>query len=253
MWNQCWQKYKFTTSAFHMHVNFLTCMWNFVIHVTNFCHMCELFFPCILLHVKSFHTHETILLCMWTSNFTCIIDTMHVKNFTRMWTLFYACQSEHVDFFQGLLNATTMNHMFMKMPWMSVEYPMKSISWPTKTAKLNFMPLFLAMNFLCKGNFLFNDSWIFFITKDSWALNFPRKLVKEYFMGRKTMEQDFQGIKFSMNSSQSISWAIERDFHGPLFSMNLSTVYFMNNGWLLMVLPFATNMIGGLPLKNKIW
>ena len=44
------------------------------------------------------------------------------------------------------------------------------------------------------------------------------------------MEQDFQGIKFSMNSSQSISWAIERDFHGPLFSMNLSTVYFMNNG-----------------------
>ena len=71
-------------------------------------------------------------------------------------------------------------------------------------------------------------------------------------MGRKTMEQDFQGIKFSMNSSQSISWAIERDFHGPLFSMNLSTVYFMNNGWLLMVLPFATNMIGGLPLKNKI-
>ena len=60
MWNQCWQKYKFTTSAFHMHVNFLTCMWNFVIHVKNFCHMCELFFHAfyymwnLFTHVKQF-------------------------------------------------------------------------------------------------------------------------------------------------------------------------------------------------------
>ena len=60
MWNQCWQKYKFTTSAFHMHVNFLTCVWNFVIHVKNFCHMCELFFHAfyymwnLFIHVKQF-------------------------------------------------------------------------------------------------------------------------------------------------------------------------------------------------------
>ena len=67
MWNHCWQKYKFTTSAFHMHVNFLTYVWNFVIHMKNFCHMCELFFPCSLLHVKSFHRCETILSSMWIS------------------------------------------------------------------------------------------------------------------------------------------------------------------------------------------
>ena len=59
---------------------------------------------------------------------------------------------------------------------------MKSISWPKKTAKLNFMPLFLAMNFL---------------------------LETKYFVGHETMEQDFQGIKFSTNSSQSISWAMK--------------------------------------------
>ena len=164
------------SELFDMHVKLCNTCDKFLSYVWTF-------FPCILLHVKSFHTHETILSCMWTSNFTCIIDTMHVKNFTCMWTLFYACQSEHVNFFQGLLNATTMNHMFIKMPWISVEYPMKNISWPTKTAKLNFMPLFLAMNFLCKGNFLFNDSWNFFMTRDSWALNFPRKLGKGVFRG----------------------------------------------------------------------
>ena len=161
---------------FDMHVKFCNTCDKFLSYVWTF-------FPCILLHVKSFHTHETILLCMWTSNFTCIIDTMHVKNFTRMWTLFYAWQSEHVDFFQGLLNATTMNHMFMKMPWISVEYPMKSISWPTKTAKLNFMPLFLAMNFLCKGNFLFNDSWIFLYHQRFMGPEFSTKTCKRVFHG----------------------------------------------------------------------
>ena len=60
MWNQCWKKYKFTTWAFHMHVNFLICVWNFVIHVKNFCHMCELFFHAfyymwnLFIHVKQF-------------------------------------------------------------------------------------------------------------------------------------------------------------------------------------------------------
>ena len=60
MWNQCWQKYKFTTSAFDMHVNFLTCVWNFVIHVKHFCHICELFFHAfyyiwnLFTHVKQF-------------------------------------------------------------------------------------------------------------------------------------------------------------------------------------------------------
>ena len=60
MWNQCWKKYKFTTSAFHMHVNFLIWVWNFVIHVKNFCHMCELFFQAfyymwnLFIHVKQF-------------------------------------------------------------------------------------------------------------------------------------------------------------------------------------------------------
>ena len=49
----------------------------------------------------------------------------------------------------------------------------------------------------------------FHMTGDSWALNFPRKLVTEYFMGHETMEQDFQGIEFSMNSSQSTSWAMK--------------------------------------------
>ena len=103
-------------------------MWNFFTHVKQFCHACEL------------------------QNFTCIIDAMLVKFFTCIWTLLgmseWAC-----EFFQGLLNATTMNHIFMKMPWISSEYPMK-------TAKLNFMPLSLAMNFLWKGNFLLYDSWI---------------------------------------------------------------------------------------------
>ena len=122
----------------------------------KFCNTCEkflsyvwTFFPCSLLHVKSFHTRETILSCMWISNFTWIIDAicdifyMHVNTFRHvrvsMWT-----------FFQDLLNATTMNHIFMKMPWISSEYPMEVISWPMKTEKLNFMPLFLAMNFLWK-------------------------------------------------------------------------------------------------------
>ena len=70
MWNQCWQKYKFTTSAFHMHVNFLTCMWNFVIHVKKFCHMCEFFFHAfyfmwnLFIHVKQFcHACE-----IWSSH-----------------------------------------------------------------------------------------------------------------------------------------------------------------------------------------
>ena len=41
---------------------------------------------------------------------------------------------------------------------------------------------------------------------------------------------------------------MEQDFHGALFSMNPSTVHFMNNGYLLMVLPLATNMVGGVLL-----
>ena len=57
MWNQCWQKYKFTTSAFHMHVKFCNTCENFLSYVWTF-------FPCILLHVKSFHACETILSCL---------------------------------------------------------------------------------------------------------------------------------------------------------------------------------------------
>ena len=74
----------------------------------------------------------------------------YVKFFTCMWTLLGMSEWACEFLFQGLLNATTMNHIFMKMPWISSEYPMKGIAWPMKTAKLYFMPLFLAMNFLWK-------------------------------------------------------------------------------------------------------
>ena len=77
----------------------------------------------------------------------------------------------------------TMNHISMKMPWISSEYPMKGISWPMKTAKLNFIALFLAMNFPWKGNFLFNDSWI-------------------------SYDQRFMSPEFSMKNCHRV-------FHGP--------------------------------------
>ena len=175
-------------------------MWKiFVIYVNVFLH----FTTC-----ESFHTCETIFSCMWTSNFTCIIDAMHVKFFTSMWTLLGMSEWACKFFFQGLLNATTMNHIFMKMPWISSEYPMKDISWPMKTAKLSSCLYFWPRIFYERVTF-YLVTHEFRMTRDSWALNFLWKLVTEYFMGHETMEQDFQGIKFSMNSSQSISWAMK--------------------------------------------
>ena len=150
-----WKIFVICVNFFSMH--FITCeifsyMWNnFVMHVNfkfhkhNRCYACEIFHK----HVNTFR---------------------HVR--VSMWI-----------FFQGLLNATTMNHIFMKMPWISSEYPMKDISWPMKTAKLSFMPLFLAMNFLWKGNFLFSHSWI-------------------------SYDQRFMGPEFSMKTCHRV-------FHGP--------------------------------------
>ena len=131
---------------------------------------------------------------MWNLKFTCMKKFFHMcekisqvikcrKTFTYMTKIFH----KHVNtfrhvrvsmwiFFQGLLNATTMNHIFMKMPWISSEYPMK-------TAKLSFMPLFLAMNFLRKGNFPFSHSWI-------------------------SYDQRFMGPEFSMKTCHRV-------FHGP--------------------------------------
>ena len=97
----------------------------------KFCNTCEkclsyvwTFFPFILLRVKSFYTCETILSRMWTWNFTSIIDATHVKFFTCMWTLLGMSAGVTMwIFFQGFLNATTMNHIFLKMPWISSELP----------------------------------------------------------------------------------------------------------------------------------
>ena len=112
----------------------------------KFCNTCEkflsyvwTFFPCSLLHEKSFHTCETILSCMWTSNFTCIIDAMYVKFFPCVWTLLgmseWAC-----EFFPRLVKCNQHEPYFYENAMISSEYPMKGISWPMKTAKLNFMP-----------------------------------------------------------------------------------------------------------------
>ena len=93
--------------------------------------------------------------------------------------------------FINVVHCTLWTTFFMKMPWISSEYPMKSISW------LYFWP------------WIFHERVTFYLmthefrmTRDSWALNFPWKLVTEYFMGHETMEQDFQIIEYSMNSSQ---------------------------------------------------
>ena len=76
-WNQCWQKYKFTTWTFWHACEILSYMWKIFVICVNFFSMhfisCEIF--------------------------------------SHMWN-----KSEQVKFFQGLLNATTMNHSFMKMP-----------------------------------------------------------------------------------------------------------------------------------------
>ena len=164
-----------------MHANFLTCVWNFVIHVKNFCHLCERFSAFYYLWIFSH---------MWNNFFMHVNFKFHMHNRCYAREIFH----KHVNtfrhvrvgmwiFFQGLLNATTTNHIFMKMPCMSSEYPMKDISWPIKTAKLSFMPLFLAKNFLWKGNFLFSHSWI-------------------------SYDQRFMGPEFSMKTCHRV-------FHGP--------------------------------------
>ena len=78
--------------------------------------------------------------------------------------------------FINVVHCTLWTTFFMNMPWISSEYPMK-------TAKLNFMALFLAMNFPWKGNFLFNDSRI-------------------------SYDQRFMSPEFSMKTCHRV-------FHGP--------------------------------------
>ena len=100
MWNQCWQKYKFTISAFHMHVNFLTCMWNFVIHMKKFCHMGELFsmhfITCeIFSHMwNNFVMHVKFEVHMHNRCYVCEIFHMHVNTFRHVrvsrWNYFRA-------------------------------------------------------------------------------------------------------------------------------------------------------------------
>ena len=79
MWNQCWQKYKFTTSEFHMHVNFLTCMWNSVVHVKKFCHMWELFFHAFYFMWNLFtHVKQVCHACEIWSSLVCFVSYCNV-------------------------------------------------------------------------------------------------------------------------------------------------------------------------------
>ena len=85
-----------------------------------------------------------------------------------------------------------------------------------ENCKIKFHGFISGHEFSIKGNFNFYlVTHEFRITRDSWALNFPWKLVTEYFMGHETTEQDFQRNEYFMNSSQVC--------HGPWnYRMRLS-------------------------------
>ena len=98
MWNQYWQKYKFTTSAFHMHVNFLTWMWNFVKKFV----ICENLFSMHFITCEIFShmwnnsvMHVNFKFHMNNRYYACEIFHMHVNTFRHvrvsMWIFFRAC------------------------------------------------------------------------------------------------------------------------------------------------------------------
>ena len=75
-----------------------------------------------------------------------------------------------------------MNHIFMKMPRISSECPMKGISWPMKLQNL--------ISWLYFWPWIFHERVTFYLmthafrmTRDSWALNFPWKTCHRVFHG----------------------------------------------------------------------
>lgn len=106
---------------------------------------------------------------------------------------------------------------------------------PYENCKIKFHGFIFGHEFSMKGylpSYLMTHE--FRNTRDSRALRFPWKLVTEYFMGYETMKQDFQGIEFSMNLSQSgprnhrtrLSWSI----NFPWIQVKC-TLWIMNSLW----------------------
>ena len=101
-----WNSERFTCMwsfwEFHMHVNFLTSMWNFGNACENFFHACELVFMCV-----------KFMYCMW------ILFNMHKTIFSCMWTFFHACEIHvvHVNFISHTWNSFVMHVNFLTCMW----------------------------------------------------------------------------------------------------------------------------------------
>ena len=97
-------------------------------------------------------------------------------------------------------------------PWIFGEYPMKGIPYgPWKLQNKISWLYFWPWIFLRKLA-LHLATHAFYTKRQLWALNFPWKLVTEYFMGHETMgsEMTSWGINLSWIPSRYISWVMKR-------------------------------------------
>ena len=116
----------------------------------------------------------------------------------------------------------------MKIPWISREKPIKIISWPMSTAKLNFMGLFLALKFpWIRGIFFMTHEFLqslllwpidlpwkspeliswpmnFFISLLSWPMNFFKVYFHDPLVSPESHQNEFHAHELQSNS---ISWA----------------------------------------------
>ena len=104
-------------------------------------------------------------------------------------------------------------------PWIFHENLSQSISWAMKPWGAKWLHGALICHESHQG--IFHGSWkgsdgrsshAFYTKRQLWALNFPWKLVTEYFMGHETMgsEMTSWGINLSWIPSRYISWVMKR-------------------------------------------